>query len=316
MLGYRFEDIEQEPFVSLIHPEDAPHALSLFKNLVSGKIDGYHNEKRFRHKKGRWVWVRMSRSVIRDKAGRPSYIIGMIEDISARKQVEAELANVQRQLLENVEAERLNFSQEVHDGPIQNLVALLYELTLVQSLAPDKDAEEIQERLKNLNKGLKQAVGELRDICKELRPPELERYGLAQLITSHSASFQKKHPELDLKLEMDWDGRSLPERARLALFRVYQQALANILRHAQASQVVVHLKKEGNQAKLEIIDNGKGFRVPSRLISLSHGGHLGLIGSAERIKAVGGDFQVESEPGKGTRIRAELPVAGQVKVQK
>ncbi len=310
MLGYHFDEIEQSVFVSLLHPEDAPHAWSLFQDLVSGKIDGYHNEKRFQHKDGHWVWVRMSRSVIRDKDGSPSYIIGMIEDISARKQVEAELASVQRQLLENVEAERLYFSQEVHDGPIQNLVALLYEVALAQDTLPEPASQDLRDGLENLQEGLKQTVGELRDICKELRPPAFERYGLAHIIASHAESFQEKHPELNLQLDMSWDGKLLSERTRLALFRVYQQALTNTLRHAEASRVDVRLKREGSQALLEIVDNGKGFRVPISIISLSHGGHLGLIGLAERIKAVGGDFQVESEPGKGTRIRAMVPVRG------
>jgi signal transduction histidine kinase len=150
-------------------------------------------------------------------------------------------------------------------------------------------------------------VQELRVFCGELRPPTLTPFGLESTIQAHAEAFNRQHPEIELRLDLQPDGQMLPERVRLALFRIYQQAMANMLRHSGANRVAVRFNFDAEQALLEIEDNGKGFSVPSRWIDLVREGHLGLAGSAERAEAVGGKIQVESAPGRGTLLRAAVP---------
>jgi signal transduction histidine kinase len=99
------------------------------------------------------------------------------------------------------------------------------------------------------------------------------------------------------------DGQSLPERQRLALFRIYQQALANVVRHSAATQVDVRFTHTPEETVLEVQDNGVGFQAPERWITLAREGHLGLVGASERAEAIGGKLEVITSPGEGALIR-------------
>jgi signal transduction histidine kinase len=117
----------------------------------------------------------------------------------------------------------------------------------------------------------------------------------------------QRYPDLNLSLELMPDGATLPERVRLALFRIYQAALSNVTRHAQASEVTVRLILTDEEVTLEVHDDGVGFEVPERWIGLVRQGQYGLVGAAERAEAIGGRLQVSSFPGEGTLLRTVVP---------
>jgi two-component system, NarL family, sensor histidine kinase UhpB len=148
----------------------------------------------------------------------------------------------------------------------------------------------------------------LRGFAGQLRPPTLKNYGLEKTIRSHADQFQEDHPEITLTLDLMSDGNKLPERVSLALFRIYQQSLANILRHAHATCVNIRLILDDQHVQLGIEDNGDGFEVPPRLVDLIHAGHYGLVGSAERAEAIGGTLTIDSQPGRGTTIFVNVNV--------
>ena len=151
-------------------------------------------------------------------------------------------------------------------------------------------------------------IQSLRTIAGELRPPALAPYGLEKAIRSHSQDFQEVHPDLKVRINLMPDGQQLSEPVRLALFRIYQTAMTNILRHAQATELDIRLSLDDRDVTLEIEDNGVGFHVPSRLIELARQGHLGLVSATERAEAVGGKLKVFSEPGQGTKLRVTVPL--------
>ena len=225
-------------------------------------------------------------------------------EISDRKQMEAELIEVQRRLMESREAERLHLAQELHDGPLQDLHAMVFRLGALEATLSDQaDLGE----LAATQATLQQVIQTLRSICGEFRPPALTPFGLEKAIRSHADSFQQANPDLIVQLDLMPDGQSLPERMRLALFRIYQHALNNVRRHAGATQVAVRLKLKPAQVILEIEDDGCGFKMPQRWVELARRGHLGLVGAAERAEAVGGCLKVISNPGHGTLIRTVVP---------
>jgi two-component system, NarL family, sensor kinase len=154
-----------------------------------------------------------------------------------------------------------------------------------------------------------QVIQALRSISRELRPPALAPYGLEKAIRSHAETLQQAHPDLKVHLELDTDGQALPEGTRMALFRIYQTAITNVIRHARATQAEVRFNVDPEHVQLEIQDNGCGFQVPDRWIELARQGHMGLVGAAERAEAAGGKLQVESRPGKGSLIRVIVPRA-------
>jgi signal transduction histidine kinase len=113
--------------------------------------------------------------------------------------------------------------------------------------------------------------------------------------------------DLEINLQLDSDRQTLPEPVRMALFRIYQTAITNVIRHAQANQAFVRLHLNQKQVRLEIQDNGCGFKVPNSWIELARQKHLGLVGAAERAEAAGGKLQVESAPSRGTLVRVIVP---------
>jgi len=236
------------------------------------------------------------------------FVVSVIRNIAERKEMEAELAEVQRRLTDSREAERLHLAQELHDGPIQDLYGISYRLA---ELAPILPGEAGLEQMAAIQATLQRVVRTLRAMSVELRPPALAPFGLEKAIRSHVEEFQQAHPDLGVQLDLAADGQALPEPARLALFRIYQQALNNVVRHAEASVVTIRLRLEPQQVTLEIQDNGHGFRMPPRRIMLVRQGHLGLAGIAERVESIGGRLDIVSTSGEGTLIRVVVSRLGE-----
>ena len=292
-----------EGFLEWVHPDD--------RNFVRKAV-----EEAYDHRQPFNIEHRIIRSddVVRtlqswgklvfDETGRPVKMIGTAQDITERKQIEAELAEVQHRLMESREAERLHLAQELHDGPLQDLYGISLRLSeLWESL----HSEASRGQLVATQATLQRMIQMLRTLCGELRPPALAPFGLEKAIRSDVERFQEVHSELMINLDLMPDDQVLPEHVRLALFRVYQQALSNIMRHAGAHHILVRFKLDAKRVILEIQDDGCGFEVPKRRVELARQGHLGLVGAAERTEAIGGDLEIISTSEKGTLVRAVVP---------
>ncbi len=225
-------------------------------------------------------------------------------EITERKRIEAELAEMQRRLIDRAETERRELAGDLHDGPMQELYGVIFQL---ETMASDFSAGNGVRAVADIKAKVLEIVGSLRAMSRELRPPALTPYGLEKAIRSHIDSVQQSQPQLRIHLQLEPDGQRLPEAVRIALFRIYQTAIANVIRHARASEAQVRFLLEDGQARLEIEDNGCGFQVPSRWIELARQGHLGLVGALERAEAAGGNLIVDSKPGAGTVIRVIVP---------
>jgi PAS domain S-box-containing protein len=304
MLGYSSEEIRHMNFGDLTHPDDIEESHRLFQELVNGKRDKYRVEKRYLHKDGSVIWTRLSVSLFGDRYQGQRYAMAMIENFTKQKLIQDELAEVERRLIDSREAERLQLAQELHDGPVQDLLAISYQFNNLQEVFQDEN------QLLQFNQSysmLQQVMRTLRGICGELRPPTLTPFGLEKAIRSHVAQIEEARQEISIDLELMNDGKTLPERVRLALFRIYQQAVLNVLRHANASKIYVQFQFNDENVKLKIQDDGKGFHVPERPVELVRQGHFGLVGSAERAQAIGGKLWIESEIGQGTTVSVIVP---------
>ena len=305
MLGYTAEELLKFDYLEITHPLDKGISRKLFNELVSGKRNNYFLEKRYLHKNGQPIWTHITASLVGEPDRQAQFVIAMVENITTTKEIENELNELQRRLMHSREMERLRLAQELHDGPLQEIIGVTYQLESLEDTHAD---ETYREQLKSIQVALNQLAGSVRTICGELRPPTLVPFGLEKTIKSHAEQFQEAHPELTINLTLAQDGQTLSEPVRIALFRIYQEALNNILRHAQASQVEIRFWLEEEQAVIEIQDNGKGFVLPERWINLARQGHLGIVGAQERVKEFGGNLEVVTKPGKGTTIRAVIPL--------
>jgi PAS domain S-box-containing protein len=304
MVGYDADELRKMTYLDYTYFEDVEKNKKLFEDLVSGKIDQYSLEKRFQKKSRMVAWRRLFVALARDMDGLPLFILKVVEDIDERKRIEAELKEVQRRLIDSGETERILIARELHDGPLQEIFAINYNLS---SIGDSLDEVEHKSELRLIQRRLMDVNQVLRSIMRELRPPALAPFGLEKAILDHADQLMQRYPDLNLQFELMPDGATLPERVRLALFRIYQAALSNVTRHALASEVTVRLILTDEEVTLEVHDDGVGFEVPERWIGLVRQGQYGLVGAAERAEAIGGRLQVSSFPGEGTLLRTVVP---------
>lgn len=234
--------------------------------------------------------------------------IALLDALRARvaelERLRDELAEVRTRVAQSREAERLRLAQELHDGPVQDLYGVRFRLG---GLCEDADDAVPVAEIASVQACLDEVSTELRSLCSELRPPALAPFGLGAAIRSHATGFARAHPGLEVELDVMADGKALPEPTRLALFRVYQEALNNTVRHANSRSVGIRFEIDAERVLLEVRDDGRGFIVPSCFLALAREGHLGLLGASERVEAIGGRLEVAAAPGKGTRTRVIVP---------
>ncbi|MBE2237422.1 MAG: response regulator [Caldilineaceae bacterium] len=220
-----------------------------------------------------------------------------------RKRSELELAELQRRLADSREQERLSLAREIHDGPLQEVLGLRLHIGAVANEIPSEMAPRIDQILQQLQ----HAADILRNLCGELRPPALSPFGLEQAIYSYVQQFRSLHDTLEIEMDLDEDNQQLSESTRLALYRIFQNAMTNIAKHAQARRVTIQLQIGPQQIVLQIKDDGRGFTVPSSWMTIARRGHYGLLGAAERAESIGGRLLVHSEPGRGATVIAIAP---------
>ena len=293
-----------------ILPEDLPRVKELVQNALENHRP-YEAEYRVLLPDGSIRWVLARGKGIYDNDNRAVRFVGVAFDITQRKKSEKRAREnlaqieVQHRLMSQRESERRKIAQDLHDGPLQELIALTFEISSAISLSDDP---ALIEQLEQTREGLKGQIGELRLFASELRPPALDKFGLDKAIDSHLELFRKKYPEIEISLDPETRNIILPETTSLALYRIYQESLNNVVRHSQASWVRVRVGLRDHTASLEIEDNGCGFEVPEEWLDLARQGHLGLVGIHERAEAIGGTAQIYSKPGEGTMIRVDIPI--------
>jgi PAS domain S-box-containing protein len=246
-----------------------------------------------------------------DDQGRPSGAVGIFIDVTELKRVEsrtnllAKENEIKERLIEQREQERMQIARDLHDGPVQALTGAILAL---QALLIDGCDPSVAPEIDTVRDSLQEQIRELRAYAGELRPPSLAKFGLGKAIRSHLEMFQEKHPQIHVAYEETQDGELLPEEKRLALFRIYQEAMNNIFKHARATEVRIHFSKAADQAVLQIQDNGVGFEIPEDWLELARNKHLGLVGMRERAEALDGTFEIRSQPGQGAQIEVVIPL--------
>jgi PAS domain S-box-containing protein len=232
-------------------------------------------------------------------------------DVTEQRQMEAEMQRsamriqMQHYLTNQRELERMQIARDLHDGPLQDLIAVTFG---IQAVLDETQGTPHAHLLQELQNELQRQVANLRSFSYELRPPMLNNFSLERTIRSHAEGFAEKNPNLNVHLDLQPDDNRLPDAVRTALFRIYQEALNNVLRHANTGEVYVRLEINEHSAQLEVLDKGAGFKVPSDWLSFARKGHLGLVGIQERVDAVGGKMKLASQPGHGTQLLVTIPI--------
>lgn len=223
------------------------------------------------------------------------------------REAQEQLRGLSTQIMEAQEQERGKIAVELHDHAGQALLGLRAELqALKRSLSPESNVALKQ--IENLDGIIVELSCDLRQLAHDLHPPMLTELGLIPALEQHVDEFSRRL-NIPAKLEVDQAGNStrLPQAIELVCYRVVQEALTNLAKYAQAKTVKISLVITPSHIRLSVIDDGVGFSRHSRNRSRNKG--FGLLGMRERVIAVGGELQIWSQAGQGTRLEVEIPLA-------
>jgi len=218
--------------------------------------------------------------------------------------LQEQLRHLSRQLLLAQEEERKRISRELHDEIAQTLTGINVRLAALKTEAT-RNTKGLQNKIASAQRMVERSVDIVHRFARDLRPTVLDDLGLIPALHSFVKSFSKQ-TRVHVGLTVYAGVEQLDGVKRTILYRVAQEALTNVARHAQAGRVDVHIRKLPRSVSLTIKDDGKSFQV-DRVLHPKRNKRLGLLGMRERVEMVGGSFTVESAPGKGTTIRAEIP---------
>ncbi|WP_041675307.1 PAS domain S-box protein [Ramlibacter tataouinensis] len=295
LLGYERVDLIGRPLAQFSHAQgraDDPAAPLPDRAAV---------ETRYRHRSGRDVWAHVRVSVLPGRPGEKVHRVVVVEDITERRKADQQLREyashvsaLSGRLLAAQEEERRQLSRELHDEIGQVLTAVRMVLVPPRS---DSGRPALGEPWYLARSVVDDAIVRVRTMSMNLRPPVLDDLGLLPAVRE----LCNRHRELArmaVDLETLGDLAQLPSDLVVTLYRVCQEALTNVSRHARASRVEVRLGVSEGQAVLIVRDNGVGFDPESAAAA----GRLGIVGMRERVKARGGTLDVDSQPGRGTAL--------------
>ncbi|HEX6303216.1 MAG TPA: PAS domain-containing protein [Anaerolineales bacterium] len=214
-----------------------------------------------------------------------------------------DMLELERYLFAGLDSDRKESSEKLHNGPVQELYAILFQLHFLQA---ELEQEAVVEAFNPILSRINKVNQDLRDIYYDLWPTTLNFFGLASAISGHVKNLQESHPEIEFHVDLATNGRSLSEDICFAIFRIYQKGIANSLEHADASRVDINLSVK-EEIVLEIQDDGRGFEIPNSWLEFARNGQYGLLEAAERARCLGGRMEIASEEGKGTNLRAMFP---------
>lgn len=270
----------------------------------------YAIEYPYRHKSGRDIICMVSGSVIGKKL-EDFKVVVVYEDITERKYAEAQLRSSREQLRylsaylhSAIEKERMYIARDIHDELGQLLTALKMDLFWIKRKIPKRHQKFFLEKIDSMLDLIDSAVRTVQNISAELRPGLLDDLGLPATIEWQTSEFKKKtgiRCELNINLPDDF---VLDQNVSTAIYRIYQEALTNIVRHANATFIKISLKKEAENIVLEVMDNGRGITMDE----ISSAKSYGLTGIRERAYLLGGDVKIFGSSGKGTTLTVKIPL--------
>jgi PAS domain S-box-containing protein len=223
---------------------------------------------------------------------------GSIRDIRERERLEEDLRRQAAAIAAN--EERANLARELHDSVTQALFSMGLTARALELLL-DRDPDAAKQKLAELRELQKDALAEMRTLIFELRPQGLETDGLAQALRNHGAAVQSR-TGMSVSVEVEYDER-LPLDMEESLYRIAQEALHNVVKHANAEHARIVLRQAGRELKLSVEDDGVGFDP-----NLAPRGHLGLVGMRQRAERIGAELDIHKRPGGGSKVRVSLPL--------
>jgi len=287
-----------------LHPADArAYDTALNESMRTGSL---HIVCRIRRRDGTQRWLQIDGKFEAAAAGKARRLLGVVADITTRRQLEVEAQRFSARLLAVQEEERRSIAQELHDSTVQHLVAANLLLTPLKAQNPIAD----QSLWNDLEGALGEAMKELRTFSYLMHPPTLQVHGLRTSLQRYVNGLIERSG-LTIRLRIDRAPEKLPLALQRSILRIVQEGLSNVYRHASASVVSVELRHIGPRLHIIITDNGAGVDAIPANVRPSRLG-AGIRGIEMRLKRLGGRLKLSRPPAGGTRLHATLPLRGNV----
>jgi PAS domain S-box-containing protein len=287
-------------FYKALHPDDHDRVRRDWRCALE---QGQPSELEYRSlgADGTIRWINARGKGFYDAAGKPICMVGVVFDVTERKEAERERVELGGRLINAQERERARLAREIHDDFSQRLALLACELEFVRRMIGESP-REASERLHLLQSSVGEIGTDLHALSHSLHSSILEYMGLASAVDSYCTKMAR---QFQIQIEVHQNiPKTLPPGAALCLFRIVQEALGNAIKHGRASRIDVLLDGGGQAVSLTVYDNGVGFDLSSKLSS----GGIGMITMRERARMLGGTFDVLSQPGLGTLIAVRVPI--------
>lgn len=307
--------LEWEPsyagYLARVHADDRERVRAIIEGALAARRS-FRFECRFIRPDGSVGTEEARGDVVLDDAGRPARMIGIALDVTERARAEhiadesrRRLQTLSERLLEVQETERRAIARELHDEIGQALTALKLDLESARrSPTPLEAAMALEDAVLVADRTLET----IRRLTHELRPSVLDDLGLAAAARWYTdRAARRAGLQSDVRVDLPRD--RLAPSLETACFRIIQEALTNVARHAAARTVIIELRASDGRLLLSVQDDGRGFDVPAAWRSAVAGASLGLLGMQERVNLAGGEFCIDSAPGRGSTITASFPLA-------
>ena len=305
LTGYPIEEGLGKIVSEFMSPDALSIAREVRDKLMRGQAIDQRYDQRLIKKDGSEAMLELFTRLIRDDEGKPAAFQNIARDVTEERRLRDNLRLQIHKTLMAQEEERKRIARELHDDVAQSILLLSRQLDILISNGHKIPKASINE-LEHIQNIANETYKSLQRYARDLRPSILDQMGLVAALNWLAEELSK---DLDIKTTVKAD--KLPPlfpEIELAMFRIAQEALNNVRKHAQASEVKIKVKLEPNDVKMTITDNGKGFLAPRLTGDLAREGKLGVLGMEERARLIGGDLQIKSEPGKGTTVHARAPI--------
>ncbi len=308
MGGYTVQESTGTPFTDYLHPAERHIVIDRYNQRLSGENVEPIYETVLKRKDGSAINVEINASII-SYEGRPADLV-LVRDITERKHTEEQLRASRQQLrslsdhLQSVrEEERTNLARDIHDELGQLLTALKIDLSrLAKEFPPDQESS--LEKTRSMSKLVDMTIQKVKSISAELRPSLLDDFGLVAAMEWQVGEFQKL-TGIRIEISIKPDDIVLDSDRSTVLFRIFQELLTNVARHADATKVKASLIEEADKIVLTLKDNGRGITNEQ----ISNPRSFGLLGIRERVRSWQGEFKTSGIPSKGTTAVVIIPLA-------
>jgi PAS domain S-box-containing protein len=306
LIGYSLEEMWWLNISSFMTAESLKLNNEIQEKLINHESVEMPYQEKLKRKDGLEIIVEITTRLIAQN-NLPTAFQNIARDVTLERKIKESLRFYLQKVLAAQEDERKRIARDLHDDTAQSLLLLMRKLDALVSDRRIKLSKKIREELtRSVSLSMDIHAG-IRRYAQELRPAILDDLGLVPAL---EWIFDNLGTECGITVDTKIDPikSDLPRETQLVLFRIAQEAITNIKKHAETSKVVFRLLFEDNKMRMVITDFGKGFKMPARLGDLGTAGKLGLVGMQERAQLLNGTFDIQSEPGKGTSIVVEIPL--------